>query len=115
MSNFTDPRRAGGNISGPGGPFDRNAVVIDTQYAVLLDYTEVALVEVHHGEEKGPALALMLAGRINKTTERSQVVYLFDTDGAAAIISQLIGLASRMGQEFLEDLTRRLRELPVRE
>ena len=110
----SNPRRPGGNIAGPGGPFDRNAVVIDLRDAVLLGYTEVALVETVNLEhdEKAPAIAMVLAGRINKTTEESRILYLFGFDGAASILSELMGLADRAGPEFMENLRQRMRDLP---
>jgi hypothetical protein len=110
----TNPRRPGGNISGPGGPHDRDSVVIDLRDAVLLGYTEVALVEAVNFKEgsKDPAIAMVLAGRINKTTEHSRILYLMGIDGAAAIISELMGLADRAGPEFVQRLTQRMRDLP---
>lgn len=110
----SNPRRPGGNIAGPGGPFDSNAVVIDLRDAVLLGYTEVALVETVNLEhdEHNPAIAMVLEGRINKTEERSRILYLFGFDGAASIISELIGLADRAGPEFMENLAQRMRDLP---
>lgn len=40
-----DPRTAGGDIAGPGGPYDEGAVIFDTRNAVLLDNTSVAKLE----------------------------------------------------------------------
>lgn len=107
-----DPRRLGAAIVGPGGPRDRHGVVVDTTDAVLLDGVVVALVEPYRAGEAGsPVLACELAGRVNKTTDRASVVYLFDEDGAAALVTELLALASRIGPEFRERLLRRLRDL----
>jgi hypothetical protein len=96
----TDPRKAGGTIAGPGDPHERNAVVIDATNAVLMDHMTVALIEpIKDGKTVGtkPYWCMNLEGRINKTQDRSRVNYLFDVDGAAAIITELLAMASRSG------------------
>lgn len=115
LTGGTDPRQAGGTFAGPGGPHDRNGVVIDATNAVLLDDVHVALVE---GWRDGVRLdnhvvALKLEGRINKTKERSEIVYMFDEDGAAAIVSELIALATRagFGPHFMNRLDERMRTI----
>ena len=104
-----DPRKSGGNIAGPGGPHDANSVVIDATDAVLLDSSLVTLVG-SPGDPK-PYLAMLLEGRINKTTERARNLYLMNEDGAAALVSELIALAHRIGPEFGERLMGRVRHL----
>jgi hypothetical protein len=95
----TDPRRPGGAIAGPGGPRDRNSVVIDATDAVLLADVGVAMIEPYRdGQPMAPAYALTLSGRINKTEEHSSVLYLMDAQGAAAVCAEIIALAGRMGQ-----------------
>lgn len=106
-----DPRKLGGDLAGPGGPNERNSVIVDTRNAVLLDGVDVALVELRRaGQPVGelPDLALKLSGRINKTSDRAEVLYLFGEDGAAAIVSELVGLAVRIGPAFTERLRGRL-------
>lgn len=103
----TDPRRAGGTIAGPGGPHERHGVVIDTTDAILLDSCTVAVVEPFKDGERisdKPWWVLNLAGRINKRQERADIAYLFDADGAAAIITELIALAARQGEQVHADL-----------
>jgi len=104
----TDPRAVGGDIAGPGGPTERNSVVIDSTRAVLLDAVECALVEIG---DQGVALALLLSGRINKTTDHANALFLMDTDGAASIVSELVALGSRVGPEFATDLSTRIARL----
>jgi hypothetical protein len=113
----TDPRDAPGTIAGPGGPFDIGGVVLDLNHAVLLDSTEVAMVGGVRGGviDESPALAMTLAGRINNSPDRASVIYLFNEDGAAAIISELLGLATRMGIGFAQRLAERLDSLPSKE
>lgn len=108
-----DPRKAGGDIAGPGGPHDRNAVIIDTTDAVLLDSTTVSLVETP-GRTK-PVLAALLEGRINKTTDRARVLYLMNEDGAAALISEIAACAYRIGPAFGDRLMDRIAELSAAE
>lgn len=104
-----DPRRTGGNIAGPGGPQDRNSVIVDTSNAVLLDGTTVSLVETRSSTT--PVLALLLEGRINQTTDRARNLYLMDEDGAAAIVSELVALAYRTGPQFGDRLMTRISHL----
>ena len=110
----TDPRTLKGSIAGPGGPRDRNAVVVDATHAVLLDDLTVCLVEPHRdGRQTGrPCLAMTLAGRVNHLDETAEVLFLFDADGAAAIVTELLALGARLpgplGLEFDEAVDRRL-------
>jgi hypothetical protein len=107
-SRYGDPRKAGGTIAGPGGPHDRDSVIIDSTNAVLLDHTNVCQMETNTGEH---IIAMALSGRINKTPERTEIVYLLGADGAAAIITELIALGGRMGPEFGTRLNERINEL----
>jgi len=108
----TDSRRAGGDIAGPGGPHDQGAFVIDTTNAVLLDGCTVVMVDpVRDGHVDDPTLAMLLEGRINKTADRAVILYLFDANGAAAIISSLMALAPRIGPEFRQLLSARVETL----
>lgn len=103
-----DPRKTGGDIAGPGGPHDRNSVIVDTTDAVLLDHSDVCLVETSNGS---PILAVLLEGRINKTTDRARNLYLMNEDGAAALVTELLALANRIGPEFGHRFTARLQHL----
>jgi hypothetical protein len=103
-----DPRKTGGNIAGPGGPHDRNAVILDTTNAVLLDSSDVCLMETAGGSV---VLAMLLEGRINKTTDRARNLYLLNEDGAAALVTELLALAHRIGPEFGERFTARIQHL----
>lgn len=103
-----DPRKTGGDIAGPGGPHDRNAVIIDTTNAVLLDHSNVCLVETAGGSV---VMAMLLEGRINKTRDRARNLYLLNGDGAAAIVTELFALAHRIGPEFSERFTARVKQL----
>jgi hypothetical protein len=112
-----DPRDLGGDIAGPGGPYDENAVVVSVEHAVLLDNTQVALVEAHrNGEFAEKALALLMEGRINKTQDRAKVLFLLNGDGAAALVTELVGVAKREGEEFAADfvvaMEERTKEMP---
>jgi hypothetical protein len=110
MSENSDPRKLGGSISGPGGPYDENAVVIDVTNAVILEACEVAIVgAVRQGVlDDKPIVALVLRGRVNKTDDRVQVLYLLNEDGAAGIVTELVGVESRAG--WGDEFTRRVRD-----
>lgn len=108
-----DTARSGGDSVG-GSPHGRGDSVLDTREAVLLDYNEVILVDSKRDEL--PMMALIMEGRVNLTRRRVKQMYLFGTDGAAALISQLVGLAGRAGGAFATgfkaDLDKRMAELP---
>ncbi|MBE4761789.1 hypothetical protein [Streptomyces caniscabiei] len=104
-----DPRKSGGDIAGPGGPHDRDAVIVDTTNAVLLDHSTVTL--VGSPDAPRPYLAMLLEGRINQTTDRARNLYLMNEDGAAALVSELLALAHRIGPEFGARFTARLEHL----
>lgn len=109
---IADPAMLGGSMAGPGGSRDRFGVVIDPTDAVIMESVDVTKVEaVRSGAFGGPVTFMTLGGRVNKTTRQVSVGYFFGTDGAAAIITELLGLADRDGAEFLDDLTRRLTDL----
>jgi hypothetical protein len=95
-----------------GSAFGIGDALIDPKGAVLLDEVNVVLVGVAGGEGAGRALAMELGGRVNKSQYRSTVLYVFDSDGAAAIISELFGLAGRISPEFLDELMARVEALP---
>lgn len=101
-----DPRRLGGDIAGPGGPHDEGAVVIDTRNAVLLDAVDVAMVD--NPSDRRRFASLVLSGRVNRAQDRTRVLYLFDADGAAALVSELVGLASREGAEWAAEFQERM-------
>jgi hypothetical protein len=117
-----DPR--GASTSDPiigGSPHGQGDALIDARAAVLLDHTDVVLIDTKR-EQAPVAMLLSLGGRINYSDDRTTVAYLLNGDGAAAIVSQLVGLASRAGQgdahgqEFAADfkvaLEARMDELP---
>lgn len=115
-----DPRKLGGSIAGPGGPYDRAGVVIDATNAVLLDGSQVALVDAVRGPEHELQFALELQGRVNKTSDRVNVLYLLGPDGVAALVTELLAIGLRAGAapsellgEVLERLEARWREVPT--
>lgn len=104
-----DPRKPGGAVAGMGGSKVRNSMVVDTRSAVLMDDVTVLEVEAQRRGLPGQrVLAMTLEGRINKTEDRSAILYLFDADGAAALITELLALASRMGPTFEQYLYQRI-------
>ena len=69
---------------------------------MLLEHCGVVMVEPYRdGVPSTPVIGMTLSGRINRTTERTRILYLFDEDGSAGIVTELIGLTSRMGPGFL--------------
>jgi hypothetical protein len=104
-----------------GDPHARGGVLLDARSAVLLESTDVALMDTK-SEREPVAMMMALAGRINYSLDRVEHAYLFGPDGAAALVSQLIGLAHRaslhegdgmrFAAEFKVALEARMNELP---
>lgn len=112
----TDPRRIPGSMAGPGGPHDRGGVVLDARNAVLLETVDVSTVDPERGGRGKPAVALVLGGRINQTQHRASVLFLFGSDGAAAIVTELLALLGRATpgldpDQVLADITERMARL----
>lgn len=95
-----------------GSAFGRGDALIDTRSAVLLEGVDVAVVGAVRKDGVETIIGLELSGRVNHSTERSDVLYLLDADGAAAIISELLGLAGRADPSFLAQLLARIENLP---
>jgi hypothetical protein len=108
----SDPRRLGGEISGPGDPFERGGVVVDTRRALLLEQTVVSTVD----DQAQPTAAIMLTGRINRTPERVTLLVLVNGDGLAALATEIIGLTLResgpLAAEFRAAFEARMAEMP---
>lgn len=98
LARTADPRALPGAIVGPGGPRDEGAVLIDTRHAVLVDHSTVAVVD--NPSDGRHLMAVLLEGKINRTEDRSAVLHLINGDGAAALVSQIVGLAARIGPAF---------------
>lgn len=110
------PKDAGGFVDVAGDPYAKGGVIIDARGAVLLEHTDVVLIDSDPSKDREPGILLSLGGRINLTDERAQVGFLMPLDGGAAIASELIGLAGRAGppvsDEFMELFRKRMDELP---
>jgi hypothetical protein len=97
-----DPRRLGGDIAGPGGPLDRDAVIFDTTNAVLLESTVMAV--MHNRSDGRDVVGVLLEGRINRTNDRARVLFLTDGDGAAALLTEALSLMKRAADGGMRDL-----------
>lgn len=102
-----------GKITG-GSAFGRGDALIDTSGAVLLGGVHVAVVGAGRSTGVETVIALELSGRVNHSPELVDHLYLMDADGAAAIISDLVGLAERADPRFLDLLLNRVHQLPHR-
>lgn len=100
-----------------GAPYGRGDASVDVRQAVLLESVNVVLLD--SVSDRGTTVdartltGLELAGRVNKSTEHRQQLYLMDPDGAAAIVAELTGLALRAQRtEFHDALQRRIEQMP---
>lgn len=89
----TDPRDLGGRIISTG-----DDVLLDTRRALVVDGSEVCKVE--NPSDGRQLVALFLEGRVARTDERAAVLHLLAADGLAALVSEFVGLAARMGPAF---------------
>lgn len=93
----TDPRAAGGDIVGPGGPEEQHSVLINTDKAVLLSYVEACIGHLKQEGKPADAVALLLGGKINQSPEQVRILFLMKPQGAADIVAHLLALADRAG------------------
>jgi len=93
-----------------GSAFGLGDALVDVRRAVLVDGTSVVALDGLRGSGVERMLGLDITGRINKSTERSDVLYLLSMDGVAGIISELFGLAQRMGPAYVEQLDQLIRQ-----
>lgn len=109
-----DPREMGGDMPGPGGSFDRGGVVVDTRNAILVDNTWFAHVDDWSHLNPDGVYAILVEGRINRTTDRAKVMIIGDIDYLGTLIANIHGVAARMGksQELHEAAEREWREMP---
>ena len=109
-----EPTSGGDIIDVAGDPHARGGALLDARKAVLMDSVDVVLVDTKQDER--PIMMLLLEGRVNYQTRRAKQAYLFDADGAAAIVTQLAGLAARAGgqfaREFQQAFDHRMSEMP---
>lgn len=87
-------------------PFGRGNSMVDTRTAVLMDSVDVVMLT--NPSDQRQIVGLNLAGRINQTKDRSDVLYLFDADGIASIVTELLGLAARAGKPFSDLVAHRI-------
>jgi hypothetical protein len=106
-----DPREMGGDIAGPGGPFDQGGVVVDTRHAILVDRLDVARIDDWNNAD---AYALLVEGRINRSTDRAKVMLTGDLDCLASFVTEIHGVAQRAHKtgEFMARCERRWKEMP---
>jgi hypothetical protein len=114
METMTDPRGLGGEIAGPGGPFDGGNVVIDASNAIIVDYQEICKIDPNQGARGQLAFALVVGGRINQTQDRAKVMCIEGLDGLAALVTEIHGVAERAGvtKEFMEACEKRWKVMP---
>lgn len=113
----TDPREIKGAIVGDGGAHETGGVILDTRNAVLLQDVTVSTVDPSSGGRGKEYFAMLLAGRVNQTQDNAEVLFIMNTDGAAAVVTELLALLVRARvtpgviDQYVQDLRRRLDEL----
>lgn len=97
----SDPRGVGDGAIIGGGPHEQGTSLLDARHAVLVDQSTFA--KVDNPSDGRTVIAMLLEGRVNQTPDRTSILYLLNGDGAAALVTELVGLAARMGPEFEAD------------
>lgn len=96
LGRTTDPRELGGSITtahpGAGG------AMVDTRRALLVEDLEICSID--SPGTGAVMIAMLFSGRINQSDDHAAVLNIIGPDGAAAIVSEVLGLASRMGPAF---------------
>jgi hypothetical protein len=70
--------------------------LLNISNAVLMDTSEVVLVDTKH--DQPISIVLTLRGRINYAHDRIEHAYLLGPDGTAMLVSQLMGLAAHAAE-----------------
>lgn len=89
---IADPRRLAADVAGDDDPHGVDNVIVDASRAILLDYFETVLVRTGPSSH---AVGLLVAGRVNRTSDRARVLALTDADGAAGVVSEVVALSGR--------------------
>ena len=118
-----DPALSGGDVAGPGGPQDRNAVIYDTRNMVVVEKIETSVAHTtSNGVPNEDRVALMIRGRRNRPPDHApsaeapresvEHLHMLSWDGAADLVVDLQALASRDGTfaEFKQLLERKWAE-----
>lgn len=88
---------------------EQNSTVVRVDNALLMDRVDTVIIDTaYNGDPAGRRMFLQLGGRVNKTQDRATVGAMFDTDGAASIIMELLALADRAGGPMLQDLVEQM-------
>lgn len=113
----SDPRKLGGDIVGPGGPYDRDSVLIDVTNSVLLQSVTTSLVGLGRlgDENMEEAIAILMEGKVNKSSDYAKVLFVTNVEGSAQLIANLFSLASRGGFYGLlgDQIKNQIEEMPT--
>lgn len=86
---------------------------LDAHNAVLHEYSEAAPVSSYAFDEgrSEQAIALTLGGRVNRSKDQADILYMTNVEGAASIIAELMGAAHVIGGKgFVAELLDRAQE-----
>lgn len=104
-----------------GDPNALHGAILDARAAVLMESIDVSLIDVAPHERGHVACFLALGGRVNYSTDSVQHAYMFGPEGAAALATELIGIAGRsgahehtvgFGERFTREFAERMEKLP---
>jgi hypothetical protein len=112
LSTTDDPRELPGDIRSGGDAYSQGSVMFSAAHAVLMDSVDAAWVD--NPSDGRNFYGLLLGGRINQTQDRARVLFFFDVDGAAALVTELHHLSLRAGHldEFQQACQERWEAMP---
>jgi hypothetical protein len=131
-----DPREAPGAVVGPGGAYDRNAVIVDMRHALIVQEVQCAPVRMH-GRSRSTGRAevvenYLIEMRGTRAAEGGDgvhlrldpenvgvLVLLANADGIAAIITETMAVLARheraLHDAYFQMVAERLKELEAAE
>lgn len=92
---------------------------LDAFNAILHESTQAQAIATYIDAQmpsSEPAIALTLGGRINKTEDHADVLYMTNVEGAASIVAELVKAAYQIGgRDFVDEFLEKAKQAMDRE
>lgn len=81
---------------------------LDAHNAILHEYTQAAPIATYTDGQTAPgeaAIALTIGGRVNKSQDHVDVLFMTNTEGAASMLAEVVKAAHQIGgKDFVDNL-----------